>query len=410
MDQKTGQPMCSEAMPRRAFIGSAAALSAFAIMKPATARGSQANSRIECGVIGQGGRGRMIATMVKEHGGYQITSVADYFAEVSDRAGEELLVAKDRRFSGLLGYQQLLEHKVDAVFLETPPYCFPEHVDAAVHAGCHVYIAKPVACDVPGCLAIRAAARRATEARKVFLADFQARTDPLNIEGIKRLHEGEIGKLALLSSVYTDESFGDPPLTGTIESRLQHLVWVNDENLGGSFIVNCDIHALDVALWIAQANPISAIGCARVARPTPHGDSADVYSVSYQFADNLILAHRSEHLKNKTPFSSSCVAYGQDGYLETAYAGRVQLQGSNTEFPGGDVKGLYTQGALRNIDTFHKSITEGIYDNPTVDPAVNATLASILGREAAKRGALLTWDEMIRENARLEVDTTGLTR
>ncbi len=409
MDQNTGKSMCAEGMPRRAFIGGAAAVSAFAIMKPATALGSQANSRIECGIIGQGGRGRMIANMVKEHGGFQIASVADYFPDVSDRAGEELSVVKRRRFSGLLGYQKLLEHKVDAVFLETPPYCFPEHVDAAVKAGCHVYIAKPVACDVPGCLAIRDAVKRSTAAHKVFLADFQARTEPLAIEGINRLHRGELGKFALLSSIYTDEGFDDPPLTGTIEDRLQHLVWVHDENLGGSFIVNCDIHAIDVALWIAQATPINAIGHARVARPTPHGDSADVYAVMYRFADGLILSHRSEHLKNKTDFSSSCVAYGQNGYLETAYAGRVQLQGINVEPIVGDVKGLYTQGALRNIDTFHKSIANGVYDNPTGEPAVNATLTTILGREAAKRGALITWDEMIRENTRLAVDTTGLT-
>ncbi|MBI2431550.1 MAG: hypothetical protein HYV26_01620, partial [Candidatus Hydrogenedentes bacterium] len=89
MDQNHHQE--STSVSRRTFVGGAAA-TAFAIMKPATARGSQANSRIECGVIGQGGRGRMIATMVKEHGGFQITSVADYFPEVADRAGEELAV------------------------------------------------------------------------------------------------------------------------------------------------------------------------------------------------------------------------------------------------------------------------------------------------------------------------------
>jgi len=35
-------------------------------------------------------------------------------------------------------------------------------------------------------------------------------------------------------------------------------------------------------------------------------------------------------------------------------------------------------------------------------------LATILGREAARRNAKVTWDEMIAENKKLEVDLTGL--
>jgi hypothetical protein len=69
---------------------------------------------------------------------------------------------------------------------------------------------------------------------------------------------------------------------------------------------------------------------------------------------------------------------------------------------------LYPRGAERNIDTFYKSVLNGIYENPTVEPSVNATLTTILGREAAKRNTKLTWDEVIRENKKLEVDFAGL--
>ncbi|MCC6698476.1 MAG: Gfo/Idh/MocA family oxidoreductase [Candidatus Hydrogenedentes bacterium] len=395
-------------IPRRRFLGHAAAATAFAIMKPRTALGAEANSRIECGVIGLGGRGRMIATMVKEHGGYQITSVADYFPDVVEHAGEAYSVAAERRFSGLLGYQKMLASGVDAVFLETPPYCFPEHTAAAAEAGCHIYIAKPLGCDVPGCLAIQEAARKTTEAKRVFLVDFQTRTDPLFIEGVRRVHVGEIGKVCLLSSVYCDESFSDPPLTGTIESRLQHLIWVNDVNLGGGSLVNAGIHSIDIALWIAQATPVSAMGCSRVARTDPHGDSGDVFSLTYEFADGLLLNHRGEHLKDKYNIIA-CHALGQDGNLETDYSGQVRMDGLRAQFPGGQVVDLYRQGAIRNIDTFHKSIVNGVYDNPTVEPSVNATLATVLGREAGRRNTKLTWNEIIQENTRLEVDTTGLT-
>jgi hypothetical protein len=94
--------------------------------------------------------------------------------------------------------------------------------------------------------------------------------------------------------------------------------------------------------------------------------------------------------------------------VETGYTGRVHILGNRGGYRGGDVVDLYPRGAERNIDTFHKSIVNGIYDNPTVEPSVNATLAAILGREAAKRNTKLTWDEVIRENKQLEVDLNGL--
>jgi myo-inositol 2-dehydrogenase / D-chiro-inositol 1-dehydrogenase len=394
---------------RRRFISGAASASfAFAVVKPTAVRGTEANSRITAGLIGTGQRGKMIAGMVASHGGYELTALADYFAPVVEAAGQQFAVPAARCFSGLSAYQKLIATDLDAVFLETPPYCFPEHVEAAVNAGRHVYMAKPLGCDVPGCLKIAQAGKKATANKQVFLVDFQTRTDPFFIEGVKRVHEGALGPLAMLSSEYNDESFADPPKTATIASRLQQLIWVNDENLGGSYLVNAGIHAVDVALWIAGQKPLSATGASRLIRANPQGDSHDVYSITYEFPNGLILNHRGEHLKNRSEFRSDCLAQGRDGYLETGYTSRVRILGNRTGYRGGDVENLYPRGAERNIDTFHKCVTEGLTDNPTLEPSVNATLATILGRDAARRRTKLTWNEMIRENRKLEVDLTGL--
>jgi predicted dehydrogenase len=393
---------------RRGFLGGVAGTAAVNVMRSASAQDSSEQPKVKAGLIGLGGRGKMIAQLIQEHGGYQLSAIADYFPEVLDAAGQRFEVPEKSRFSGLMGYQRLLESGVDAVFLETPPYCFPDHVEAAVEAGLHVYMAKPVACDVPGCLRVSAAAQRATEAKKVFLIDFQTRTDPFFIEGVDRVRKGEIGALGMLSSLYTDESFSDPPLTETVESRLQHLIWVNDDALGGSYLVNAGIHAIDVALWVAGGTLVSAVGASRVARNEPHGDSHDVYSVTYEFASGLILNHRGEHLKNRFSFHCECMAYGQNGYLESGYSSNVAIYGGKKDWPGGQVKDLYVAGARRNIATFHDSIVNGNCANLTVQPSINANLAAMLGREAALRRTRLTWDEMIKESRRIEPDLRGL--
>jgi len=395
-------------MTRRGFISGASAALSFAVVAPRAVRGTAANSRIKAGLIGLGGRGRMIAGMVQKHGGYELVALADYFEQVVNAAGEQFQVPKASRFSGLSAYKKLIASGVEAVFMETPPYCFPEHVEAAVEAGRHVYIAKPLGCDVPGCLRIRDAARKAAAGKRVFLCDFQTRTDPFFIEGVKRVQEGAIGQIAMLSSEYNDESFADPPKTETVESRLQELIWVNDDALGGSYIVNAGIHAIDVALWIAGQMPTSAMGASRIGRNDPHGDSHDVFSVTYEFSNGMILNHRGEHLKNRNDFRSDCIAQGSDGWLETGYTSRVRILGTRTGWRGGDVVELYPRGAERNIDAFHKAVTTRDFANPTIDPSINSTLTAILGREAARRRTKLTLEEVLKENHRLEPDLTGL--
>ncbi|HSV99802.1 MAG TPA: Gfo/Idh/MocA family oxidoreductase [Sedimentisphaerales bacterium] len=400
-DVRTGR------ITRRGFLGAGATLS-FTIVGARTVAGTQANSRIKVGVIGLGGRGRMIADMARRHGGYEIVALADYFEQVVHAAGDQLGISKANRFAGLSGYKGAIAADVEAVFLETPPYCFPEHVEAAAEANRHIYIAKPLGCDVPGCLRVRDAARRTTVNKRVFLCDFQTRTDPFITEGIRRVRDGEIGSVGMLSSEYNDESFRDPPKTATVEDRLQELIWVNDDSLGGSYLVNAGIHAIDVALWIAGQMPTSATGASRIVRTDPHGDSHDVFSLTYEFANGLILNHRGEHLKNRSDFRSDCIAQGSDGWLETGYTTRARILAQSGGWRGGDVVNLYAAGAERNIDTFHKSVAGGVCDNPTVEPSIDATLATILGREAARRRTKLTLDEILRENRRLEPDLTGL--
>jgi predicted dehydrogenase len=274
---------------RRGFMaGSAGAVAGFTIMKPSLAKGFEANSRIEIGFVGFGGRGGLIARlMTANHKGYKIVSAADYFDSVVQKAGEQFNVAKNRRFSRLNGYKKVIDSKVDAMFFETPPCFFPKHVAASVEAGYHTYFAKPVACDVAGTLSILESGKKATKNKQVFLIDFQIPTNEFNIETVKRCHDGQIGKIGMLNTIYCDEAFRDPPKTANIESRLRHLVWVNDLDLGGGYLVNSGIHGVDAGLWVAGGRPVSATGSSRqVAKH--NGDSRDAYSITYQYKDGLM--------------------------------------------------------------------------------------------------------------------------
>ena len=394
---------------RRDYLKSATALAGaagVAIMKPALVFGSQANTRIKLGVIGCGGRGSWIAGLFSQHGGYEMHAVADYFPEVANACGDALKVDASRRFSGLSGYQKLMASGVEAVALETPPYCFPDHARAAVAAGLHVYMAKPVAVDVPGTLEIARMGKKSTGNDRCFLVDFQIPTDPFNQEVVKRIREKVIGQVLMVRTHYLAGTFSDPPLTDTIESRLRHLVWVNDNAIGGSYHVNACIHGVDGGLWLIDQQPIAASGVSRIGRPNPHGDSHDLFSISYEFADGTIMNHVGSHINAE--FNVRCVAYGQAGNAEIGYVGQALLNAGDSSYEGGEIADLYRAGAVRNIASFHDSIQNGEYGNPTLNPSIRSTLTTILGREAASRRTRLTMDALLKENQSLPVDVSGL--
>jgi myo-inositol 2-dehydrogenase / D-chiro-inositol 1-dehydrogenase len=389
---------------RRTFLFGVATATA---LRPAFARGAAPARRIKLGVIGCGGRGSWIAGLFKKHGGYEMHAVCDYFPDVADKAGDALGVDKSRRFSTLSGYKRLIESGIEAVALEVPPYFLPTHASAAVAAGLHVYMAKPISVDAPGALAVEAAGKLATSKKQCVFVDYQIPTDPANQAVVAKVNAGTIGRMAQVSTMGVGGGFSDPPMTANLESRLRGLVWVNDVAIGGDYVVNYDIHAIDAALWVIGRRPVAAAGGSRICRANPHGDGRDVCSVVFEYPDGLVHNHFGQALPNTVPGELSCRVHGTTGQALITYWDSAEVKGSKADMKT-SIDNLYEAGAVRNIATFHKLVTDGDCTNTTVRRSVDGALATILARDAAARRVRLTMDELIRENKRLDLDLSGL--
>ncbi len=393
-------------MVRREFLAGAAAAAAVTVVRPSQVRGAAANSAIELGLVGCGGRGPWLGEFFRKHGGYKIRAVADYFADRADAAGEKLGVEKARRFSGRHGYRRLLESGVQAVAVINVPRFHPEMCQTAIEAGCHVFAAKPVAIDVPGAMRVHAAATLAAQKKLCFLVDYQLPTDPVNIEVVKRIHEGGLGRLGHIDSIAISPPWAEPPVR-SVEERLRS-AWCSLIALSGDVIVENSIHIINAVLWITKRRPTSAIGRARVCRPNPRDDYREIYLVTYEFDDGLLWTHRCQSLNNQLDWALNLTAYGDKATALVSYRGRSYLKGGPKHFGGGNVESLYDQGAIRNVATFHQNIVNARPDNSTALGAVDDALTAALGREAAARRCQLTMEEFIKENKALELDLSGL--
>lgn len=401
----------AQELSRRQFLaGTGKAAAAFTVMRPELVRGTALNSTLKLGLIGCGGRGRWIANLFAKHGGYAVAAVADYFPERVAAVGDAHGVPANQRFTGLAGYRRLLEQELDAVAIETPPYFHPAQASEAVDAGKHVYLAKPAAVDVPGCRTIEQSAARAQARRLCFLVDFQTRTNELYIEAIRRVHGGALGELAFGEATYhAEDPFIDQAAAaraGDPESRLR--AWGLSRELSGDIITEQNIHTLDVASWVMGKPPLRAYGTGgRKFRSA--GNCWDTFSVQYHYANDVAITFTSRQFNGHgtRPEGIRVRMFGSEGVLETEYGGQVLLRGKQF-YRGGDTAAIYEQGAVANIASFHRAVTGGDYTNPTVAESVRSNLVTILGRTAAYRGAVVTWDELLRSDERLVPDLKGL--
>lgn len=391
---------------RRHFLaGASASALSFSIIAPDLLRGAEANSKVDIGLIGCGGRGQSLAPMFVKTGGYNMVAVADYFHDRADSAGQKLGVPEANRFTGLHGYRRLLDQKLDAVMIESPPFFHPEQAAAAVDAGKHVYCAKPIAVDVPGCTTIAEAGRKATEKKQVFLVDFQTRATDAFQGAVQHVRNGMIGAIKTAEAAYQcplyfagmDAAFRKSDKGPAARLR----AWAIDRVLSGDVITEQNIHSLDIATWFLDAAPIKAVGTGGRARDFL-GDCWDHFSVIFTFPDEVILTFHSKQFGAQYD-DIMCRIYGLKGTAEGHYGGRVWVRSDEDAYDKNCNDGLAV-----NIANFRKLILEGRYDNSTVAPSVRSNLTTIVGRAACYQKREVTWEEVIKANEKLEFDARGL--
>jgi predicted dehydrogenase len=156
-----------------------------------------ANNRVRIGLIGCGRRSFALVRQFAFVPDCQIVALCD-----PDTAQVDTLLKKLTQkqvpgdFSGVDRYQdyrRLLERDdIDAVVVATPNHWHALHAIHAMQAGKDVYLEKPVTHNVWEGQQLVAAAKASG---RVIAAGFQNRSDPAPIEGIRYVHEGNLGKI-----------------------------------------------------------------------------------------------------------------------------------------------------------------------------------------------------------------------
>jgi myo-inositol 2-dehydrogenase / D-chiro-inositol 1-dehydrogenase len=414
------RPNLPAKVDRRKFIGVAAATAGAMFIKPALVHSTAANSAVRVGLLGCGGRGTEDASNLVDTGGARVIALADMFQDQLENARkhfDEIQQAKgysaldsSQLFVGPNAYQQIVASKeLDAVVIATPPYYHPKHLEAAVAAGKHVYVEKPVAVDVPGTLKVMEIGKRA-EGKLSLDVGFQIRDCPPFVELVKRIHNGALGDIVCGEAHYLTGYIGRPawPNASPTERRLRN--WVYDRALSGDIIVEQNIHVIDICNWILKAHPVKASATGgRQGRPATDGDVYGNYNVIFHYPNNVDVTFSSTQFA-KGWWDVTERFFGTKGTSQSPYTGALGIwgdepwQSADSTKPASEPQAFSVTGSFTsNLESadpekkkaFVESITSGNFHNQAEKGAESA-LSCMMARTAAYKGREVTWEETLK--------------
>lgn len=366
------------------------ALWAGLILPSAAIRSSRANSAVTVGLIGCGNRGTFIGQTLTEHTQAQLTSLCDLYPEAIAQARQKIGRSS---FTVFQDYQKLLASSVDAVLIATPVFLHPEHFEAAVQAGKHVYLEKPAAPDVDGCRRVEKAAARGAANRDLGFG-FQRRHGEVYKNAYQFLRDGKLGDVRMASARFIKAGSSRvrtelaPPKT--MDEKVKN--WFYWRTLSGDLIVENNIHLIDVLNWFIGGHPESASGeGGRTALKI--GDIRDHGTVHFQYAGGVQADLCGMMLA--PPFYRDVREefYGSQAWLETSEnSWKYRLSAKD----GAEEKSPHNI-SIDSMQAFVNRISSGKTEN-TIARGVESTLTAILGRLSMDLKKPVSWTELLATN------------
>jgi predicted dehydrogenase len=414
------QSAATSGRSRRAFMKNSGLLLAGGAVASqlSVARGAHAygSDKIKIGLVGCGGRGtqaviQAMNTCLSKFGStggeVELVAMADLFEDQVQRsfrgikgAHAERVSENLGRFVGLEAYKDVMASDCDVVLLATSPGFRPLHFEAAVNAGKHVFMEKPVATDAPGVRRVLAANEVAKKKGLAVQVGLQRHHENRYKECVQRLQDGAIGDFILARAYWNGGGVWTRPRKpdqNELEYQLRN--WYYFNWLCGDHITEQHIHNLDVINWVMDGFPVEAQGQGgRQVRVGPNtGQIYDHHFVEFTYDGGTKMLSQCRHIRNCWNQVSEFI-HGTNGWCDISgakiydRAGKLVWESDASEVSGGGWQ-------QEHIDLFAE-LRKGNVPNEG-EYGAKSTMTSIMGRMATYSGKVLKWDQCLNSEEAL---------
>jgi predicted dehydrogenase len=380
---------------RRDFIKTSAAASLAAAIPAGLGLFAAGSDAIRMGVIGCGGRGTGAAVdAVSSSPGVEILALFDPFQDridgslktLREKVPAAVKVRPEMCFTGLDGYKKLLAIRdINYIVTAAPPGFRPIHLKAAIEAGKHVFMEKPVAVDPAGVRSIIASSELAAQKGLAIVAGTQRRHQKKYLEVMKRIHEGAIGEVVGGQCYWNQGGLWvikkTPQMT---EMEWQCRNWLYFSWTSGDHIVEQHVHNIDVMNWAFGATPVKVVGMGgRQVRTAPeYGNIFDHFAVEFEYPNGARVMSMCRQIEGCSDRVEEKIV-GTKG----SAMGYGEISGPTPWKFEGDEPNPYVVEHTDLIASIRsgKPLNEG-------KRIAESTLCAIMGRMSAYTGQAISWD------------------
>jgi predicted dehydrogenase len=298
----------AEEVNRRNFLKSAALAAG-----PALVSGRAANDKVNIGWIGVGTRGNAgldwLHTAAPND--VQITAICDTYEGYIARAKDRMATIWGTTPKTFVDYRELLNDKsIDAVFIMTPEHLHHDMTIAALKAGKHVYIEKPLAHTIEEGFDI---VRVWEQSGKIVQVGTQNRSSSLYKKAKELVQQGMIGDVHFVRAFWYRNSLPNDPawryvipaeanpqntdwlkFLGTAPKRdwspERYFQWRLYWDYSGGISTDLLVHQTDIVNFMLNKTvPKTCMASGGIYRWHDDRDTPDTFSAIYEYADNFQL-------------------------------------------------------------------------------------------------------------------------
>lgn len=223
-------------------------------------------TKLRVGVIGTGWFGKVHCRAIADHPQLELYALCDRSEERLSEMAREHNVTRTQ-----LDYQELVEDpNIDVLDIVTPWDQHAEPAIAALNAGKHVFVEKPMASTVAECQHICDAAARA---KTILMVGHICRFNPRFASAKREIDAGKIGKVVAITA-----------------RRNCPAMWTKQllEDIGP--ILHTGVHDTDLMLWLTGSKVVSTYAQSVNVQGFPH---ADIGHVMYRFENGASAIYES---------------------------------------------------------------------------------------------------------------------
>lgn len=359
---------------------------------------------LKIGLVGCGGRGTGAAVnALRADANAKLWAMGDVFADQLEASLASLLSSEDsadlapkvdvppeRRFVGWDAYQRVIE-SCDVVLLATSPHFRPLHLAAAVAAGRHTFVEKPVATDAPGLRWVHESSELARQKGLSLVSGLCYRYEHKKRATVQRIHDGALGEVVALHTTYNAGGLWlreRKPEWSEMEHQMRN--WLYFTWLSGDHIAEQHIHSLDKVAWVMGTYPVRCVSTGgRAVRTEPeYGNVYDHFSTVYEWPNGVKAFSQCRQWAGQVQTEVSDWVYGTRGRCNVQAAEIDGGAGWNWRWRSEEPDDMYQN----EHDELFAAIRSGV---PRHDGEYmcNSTLMALMGRLSAYTGQALTRDQ-----------------